>query len=162
MIVYERPTGPPTGKCMPGAQALMASILFFDGNALAFNGCYNNRNVRGGTTLSCHAEGRAIDFNARTATGNPNPLPIPDMSPADKAIKKWMWVFVATSDKTPNLGVQRFIYKRTVWTAGQGSKTLSWWSPLAREHQQHIHIELTKDAAAHLTAEKIRVVLFGK
>lgn len=159
MIKYERPTGPCIGGCQPGANNLKQTVLFFE-QALAFNGCYVCRPPRGlSRGYSTHAEGRAIDFSAKMPDGKPDPHPVPEGSAADTAIKKWMWIFVATSDKAYNLGVQRFIYKRTEWVVNRGTKILLPWSSLAREHANHLHVELTKEAAQNLTPVQIRHAL---
>lgn len=160
-INYTKPTGPPVGRCMMGAINLRQSMEFFDGKVLAFNGCYVPRPPRHGTGWSTHAEGRALDFNAPIpGTDRPNPNPIPNDGPTDICIKKWMWVFVATSQQSNNLGVQRFVYKQTEWIAGRGTRTLSLLSSLYRDHRNHIHIELTKWAAQNLTGEMIADALF--
>lgn len=163
MIVYTKPTGPSAGKCMPGAVALRQTMEFFDGNVLAFNGCYVNRPPRGFTSgYSTHAEGRALDWNRQMVNGLADPNPIPEGSPADIAIKKWMWIFVATADQAVNLGVQRFVYKNAEWIVNRGTQYRSKLYKLTRDHQQHIHIELSRHAAQNLTGEQIRIALFGR
>lgn len=158
-VVYNKATGPCRGGCQPGAVNLQQSILFFE-SALAFNGCYYCRPPRGLTAgFSTHAEGRAIDFNAKMLNGEPNPNPVAEGSAADIAIHKWMWIFVATCDQPVNLGVQRFVYKTTEWVAGRGTRTLSRLSPLAREHANHIHVELNREAARSLTPARIKQAL---
>lgn len=157
---YEKATGVPDPKrCMPGTKALYETILFFSPE-LAFNGCYVRRTVRTSKSVwSCHAEGRAFDLNRKMANGKPDPKPIPPNSPAHQKI--WHWLAVLTWHHEA-LGIQRWIYKDQIWTVGVGQKTNSPNNSLTKLHQQHVHIEMTREKGMTLTPVEIRKTLFGK
>lgn len=125
----------------PGARALMRWILEHHPKASNL-GIYACRPVRGGTAMSCHAEGRALDVGFPMVDGRG--------SPAGYALVRQI---------VPNarrLGVQAVIYDRRIWSA----KT-----PAGRPyhginpHRDHVHIELTRHAGAKLTLATVRHVL---
>ena len=160
-MIYERATGVPDPKrCQPGTKALYETVLFFGAGKLAFNGCYVRRFARGSKTAwSCHAEGRAFDLNAALPSGKPNPVPVPQGSPADQIIRYWIAVLIWNHVA---LGVQRIVYKQTEWVVGKGERTLSPVSSLAKMHANHMHVEMIRDKAKNLTPVDIRRTLFGK
>ena len=51
----------PSGDCSPGGRAMIAHWKRTTG--LGSDGCYNNRPIRGGTSPSLHAVGRAGDLH---------------------------------------------------------------------------------------------------
>lgn len=133
-----------TGTARPGARALLAWALevYRDRGAYSL-GIYNCRTVRGGSTTSLHGEGRAVDLG----------LPLgPDGrgTPLGRAIVAQLGAHGA------RLGVQAIVYDRTVWSAK---------SPAGRPyggthpHYDHLHIELTRQAADRLTLATFRAVL---
>ncbi len=125
----------------PGAKALMAWCLahYPPGTNL---GIYNPRNVRGGQALSLHAEGRAIDVGYPTER--------PDGHVAGRQLAADMVRLHAA------LGVQCVIFARSIWT-----NTRPIWRPYTgtADHFDHVHIELTREAAAGLTTDIIRQTL---
>ncbi len=124
----------------PGAKALMAWCLaHYHGTNL---GIYNPRNVRGGQALSLHAEGRAIDVGYPTER--------PDGHVAGRQLAADMVRLHAA------LGVQCVIFARSIWT-----NTRPIWRPYTgtADHFDHVHIELTREAAAGLTTDIIRQTL---
>lgn len=124
----------------PGAKALMAWCLaHYHGTNL---GIYNPRNVRGGQALSLHAEGRAIDVGY--------PVSRPDGHHMGQVLAAHMATFHA------DLGVQCVIFARRIW-----SNTRPAWRLYngTADHFDHVHIELTREAAAGLTTDIIRQTL---
>lgn len=129
----------------PGAKALMAYVLetFPEARNL---GIYNCRTVRGGTTTSPHGEGRADDFG----------FPLD----SDGTGSKYGHALVdALLEAGPSkLGIQAIIYDRTIWSAK---------SPEGRPytgthpHYDHVHVEMTREAAAAVTLATVRAVLGG-
>ncbi len=127
-----------TGGAAPGARALMAWCLeqFNDDQNL---GIYNCRTVVGGSTTSCHGEGRACDVGYKMIGGkaNPNGLAL---------VRK-------LGEHGQALGIQAMIFNRIIYSAK---------SPDGRHydgeapHTDHVHIELTRKAGANLTLATIR------
>lgn len=128
-----------TGGPTPGAQALMRWIIETYGPKGAMNwGIYNCRDVRGGSTTSCHGEGRALDVGF--ALGDPD---------GDRLLQRLL--------KAPGrLGIQVIIYERRIYSAlSPGGRPYTG----AASHYDHIHIELTREAGQKLTYETVRRVL---
>jgi hypothetical protein len=128
-----------TGGATPGAQALMRWIIENYGPKGAMNwGIYNCRSVRGGSTTSCHGEGRALDVGF--GVGDPD---------GDRLLQQLR--------KAPGrLGIQAIIYERRIYSAK---------SPQGRPytgvapHHDHLHIELTREAGQKLTHKTVERVL---
>ena len=139
-VVYE-PAAKVAPGPTPGAKALMAWCLneYHPGTNL---GIYNPRNVRGGVALSLHAEGRAIDVGYPTMR--------PDGHPMGRMLAAHM------AEHHAGLGVQCVIFARRIW-----SNTHPTWRPYTgtADHFDHVHIELTREAAAGLTTDIIRQTL---
>lgn len=144
-IVYDRPTGT-SGGPQPGATALMRACLARWAPRATNLGIYNPRNVRGGTTLSTHAEGRAIDVGFPYTVGG-----TPDGWDCANSLRI----------HAPALGVQQIIYARRVWRNTLAEKG---WRPYngTAAHYEHVHAELTRQAARQLTAEHIAAVFAGQ
>jgi hypothetical protein len=125
----------------PGAQALLAVVLdaFVELRSL---GIYNCRPVRGGTTLSLHGEGRAIDFGA---------------DPADRAAQNQGHLLAGVLvDQADALGVQEVIWHRRRWT----SRSRRWTDyGGVNPHTDHVHVGLCWAAARSLTAVTVRAAL---
>ncbi len=136
-VVYQHAAKVAPGPT-PGAKALMAWCLanYPPGTNL---GIYNPRNVRGGQALSLHAEGRAIDV------GYPIDRPL-GYAPGRQLAADMVRHHQA-------LGVQCVIFARSIWT-----NTHPTWRPYTgtADHFDHVHIELTREAAAGLTTDIIR------
>lgn len=141
---------------MPGTSALCAAVFARSFDAFAFNGIYNCRPPRGGAvgTFSAHAEGRAFDLNGRLANGNPDPAPIPIGSQTDIAARAWMQ---RLANLHVQLGVQRMIYKDTLWQCDKGFSKAG--TALALEHANHIHVEQRREEAANLKRIDIERIL---
>lgn len=139
----------PSGKCQPGSRALLETMLYLT-PGLINSGCYNPRVVAGSTTVSLHAEGRAIDVRPGNFKYKPGQWLYE--GPA-RALTEWCH-FLASH---PETGVQQIIYAGRVWRTGRGWRALS---TSANQHYDHAHIELTWDAALSLTPERITAALF--
>ncbi|HKA67796.1 MAG TPA: peptidoglycan-binding domain-containing protein [Actinomycetes bacterium] len=127
-----------TGGASPGARALMAwSLEQFDDDQNL--GIFNCRNVVGGNTTSCHGEGRACDVGYRMigADANPNGLAL---------VRK-------LGEHGQALGIQAMIFDRVIYSAkSPDGRPYEGTAP----HKDHVHIELTRKAADHLTLATIR------
>jgi hypothetical protein len=139
---YDRASGKCAGRSQPGAQALMAWCLATYDNASNL-GIYACRSVRGGTSKSVHADGRALDVAFPLDRGLAN------SSGHDLSAR-----LTAHADV---LGIQLVIYDRSVWS----SKTKRWapHTGASGPHLDHVHIEITWAAARGpeaLTVEEIK------
>ena len=93
---------------------------------------FNCRSVRGGSSLSLHGEGRAIDLFIPVMNGRA------DSSKGD-LIANWL------ASNAQYLGIQRLIWNRTIWTAPTSTPTHRCYT--GDPHINHIHLELTWEAA---------------
>ena len=135
-VVYQSARTPSAGPT-PGAKALMAwTIEHFGATSL---GIYNNRSVRGGTALSLHAEGRAGDSGYPYTVGG---------TPEGWVLANWL------VENHEALGVQAVIYSRRQWSSPRASQGWRYYSGQSA-HYEHVHWELTRQAAAELTTEII-------
>lgn len=126
----------------PGARAFMAWFLGIYAERGGLNtGIYNCRAVAGTSTTSLHGEGRAMDFGVR-----------PYSAP-------WGWDLANLLVRhSKALGVQCVIWDRKIWS---GSHADAGWRDYggASPHTDHLHVELSWDAARTLTPERIHEVL---
>lgn len=130
------------GSARPGARALMKWCLSAHPTARNL-GIYCCRNVRGGSDMSCHAEGRADDVGFPMVNGKANPQGyrlVEELRPVAK-----------------ELGIQAIIFNRTIWSAKSPGKAGRPYHG-ANPHLDHVHIELTRTAAEKLTLATIRHV----
>lgn len=137
---YERATKPTAGPA-PGAKALMSWFLANFASRGGKNlGIYNNRTVAGSSTTSLHAEGRACDLGI-----NPHGA-------------KWGTELAEQLRlSSAELGVQCLIWNGRIWS---GAYPDAGWRVHTgtNAHVDHIHLELTRAAAASLTVQKIQAV----
>ena len=117
------------GTCTPGNKALIAYYKKVTG--LGDLGCYNYRPIRGGGKLSLHSEGRASDLAC-----NAND---PAQKAKGDAFAQWI------IDHVHQIGCQYFIWNRRSWRWDRGWKEYTGVSP----HTDHLHVELTRAAAAN-------------
>jgi len=141
--MYEPATACTDGPA-PGARALMAWFLGAYADLGGHNlGIYNCRAVRGGSTTSLHGEGRAVDFGVRPLSA------------------AWGWDLANLLVRNSRaLGIQCVIWDRHIWS---GSHADAGWRDYggASPHTDHLHVELSWDAARTLTPERIHEVLHG-
>jgi hypothetical protein len=132
-----------TGSPTPGARALMSWFLGAYRTRGGRNlGIYNCRNVAGSATTSLHGEGRAADLGVPVGASWAQTL-------ANQLVAR-----------SAELGVQCVIYNRRIWS---GSYPHAGWRPYkgSHPHTDHLHVELTRNAARTLTAARIQRALTG-
>ena len=140
------PTGTTcSGGSAPGTRALSLVLRQEFGDRPAE--IYNCRPVRGGTSLSLHGEGRAVDFfvdagrDTELALGN--------------RIVQWLLVADAAGNAHANarrLGVQEIIWNHQIWTSGrrrdEGMRAYTGPDP----HTTHLHIGQNRSGASMRTS----------
>lgn len=84
---------------------------------------YNPRTVAGSSTLSLHAEGRAVDLYVSGTTGR-------------RAFEHAVYIACAN-------GIQEVIFNRRIWTKAKGEYAYTGVNP----HTDHVHIGLNKCGA---------------
>lgn len=124
------------GGAQPGARALMAALTLRFIHAESW-GIYSGRNTALGN-LSAHAEGRALDLGCSLGVGENMVRYLLDLGP---------W----------KLGISVIIHNRKIYSAR---------SPHGRPysgvpHLDHVHIEMTRKAAARLSLARAKRVLAG-
>lgn len=128
-----------SGGPQPGAQDLSAFIQAAFPN-VAGVGIYNCRSIQGGSAWSLHAEGRALDimipldpaqpYGANNAIGDP--------------VAAWLM------EHAQEIGIQSFSWDRTIFYGNEAFPKHHCLS-IANGHWDHLHVELTWDAANRLT-----------
>lgn len=97
---------------------------------------YNCRSVNGGSGLSVHAVGRALDIFVATNAGAAN-------NQKGDRIANWL------VQNAESIGVQMIIWDRTIWYPGsRGERCYGGSHP----HNDHVHVELNNDGANRRTA----------
>ena len=130
-----------SGGPTPGARALLAYWLEQHEPTATSLGIYACRPVRGSSSMSVHACGRAVDCG----------VPVTDAGHAA------MWTFL--SDLAPHaarLGIQYVIFDRTHWSARRDPDGEPYRG--THPHRDHAHVELTPAAASRLTLATLREV----
>lgn len=128
-----------------GSTALMKVLLQRHPKGKSL-GIFNCRSVRGGSTTSKHGEGRALDVGFPMKNGRG--------SDAGYALVNEL----LKGETAVDLGIQAIIYDRKIWSAKDvNGRPYTGVAP----HYDHVHIELTRSAAANLTEAKIKAVLGG-
>ncbi len=135
----------------PGARALQDFLLEqvgqLPGCVTIDSGIYNCRNIGRTGRKSVHSEGRAGDTGVRHPDGAWPTVEIPE-----PGIWEWCDRLI---DNAAELGIQYVIYARKARFPGGVWKEYTGESP----HFDHIHWELTREAADALTPATIRAVL---
>lgn len=130
-----------------GAKAMLAWCLdVFDNFGVHSDGIFNCRDVRGGGTWSIHAEGRAVDVGFPLVR-NKSGLWV--ANPAGTALVQIIRPLAV------KVGVQCLIWNRRIWSnksPGMEGRDYEGIDP----HTGHVHIELTRKAAANLNLKTIR------
>jgi len=129
----------------PGTRALLAWALENYPGSQSM-GIYNCRSVRGSGGMSIHACGRALDLD-------------PDGSRGRDGFVVGRSLVARLGEHGERLGIQAVIYNRTIWsrTSPQGR-----YYGGVHPHNDHLHIEMTPEAARSLTLATFRSVLGGK
>jgi cysteine-rich repeat protein len=128
-----------TGSASAGAVQLGNYLrTTFPGNG--GYGVYSCRSIAGSSSYSLHSEGRAIDFmiplDGSQAYGADNDL-------GDR-VGNWL------IENAEVIGIQRVIWDRTIWD-GNDPVPKDHCVDISNPHWDHLHIELTWDAANRLT-----------
>lgn len=148
-VGYEPATGC-TGGPRQGARALMSYYLGAYGDrGAAHLGIYACKTL--GSGWSIHAEGRACDLGTA-----------PYGDPAGGGWPGWGWDLAnALLANSAELGIQAIIFRRRIWS---GAYPHAGWRHYtgSNPHDGHLHTELTRAAAATLTAAYIDQVIGGK
>lgn len=137
-----------SGRPQPGLVAL-AAVLEELWPAQANWGIYNCRKVRGSSSLSHHAEGRAYDCGIPLISGKAN-TKVGD--PICRALLENAW----------ELGIDHVIWNRRQWTAKYPDGAAYSGSNPTLRHEDHIHVGMTWTAARTMTADTIRNILQGE
>lgn len=95
---------------------------------------YACRNVRGGSGLSVHATGRALDVFIPTRGG------AADNAKGDR-VANWL------VENAEHIGVQMIIWDRTIWKASGGVPRDRCYQG-QHPHNDHVHVELSQEAAS--------------
>ncbi len=101
-----------------------------DGRGIQIYAC---RNIRGGSGLSVHATGRAIDVFIPTRGG------AADNGKGDR-VANWL---IENADR---IGIQMLIWDRTIWKASGGTPRDRCYQG-THPHNDHVHVEISADAA---------------
>lgn len=122
-----------SGRMLDGSERLGSFLVeSFDG--AAFYQGYNCRTIRGGSGLSMHGTGRAVDVFIPTVGGD-----------ADNDLGDPVANYLIRN--ASKLGVQYFIWDRSKWNIEYGGPEYYGGS---HPHYDHLHIELTPYAARNL------------
>jgi hypothetical protein len=131
-----------SGGPAPGAVAMVAYWLeSYEGIARSL-GIYNCRPVRGSSSLSVHACGRAAD------------LGVPVTAEGHEAAYEFLR---RLSPHLMRLGVPYFIFNRRQWSARRDPAGELYAG--VHPHADHIHLELTAEAGRRLTLATLRAVV---
>lgn len=133
------------GAARPGARALMAGLLLRFPRAKNW-GIYSGRNTALGN-LSAHAEGRALDIGCTVAVG-------------EQIVDELLHLPYRDHEGhvrhgPAGLGISVIIHNRRIYSAR---------TPLGRPyggvpHLDHVHVEMTRKAASHLSLARVRRVI---
>jgi hypothetical protein len=106
----------------------------FHNRGVHSGGIYNRRRVRGGSAMSLHAVGRALDVM----------VPVGDPVGWEIALR--------VIRNAEALGVAELIYDRKRWTEEKGTQPYRGINP----HRDHVHIGLTVDMADRPDTPELR------
>ena len=129
-----------SGSCQPGCVAF--SKWAYRRWDLPLVGCYNCRQSRAGSSLSLHAEGRAVDLHVHVGASEQD-------GTAEQTALGWDIAKWCVTNAEP-LGIQRVIWQSMEWDSRPGERA---WEPYGGPHHgNHIHVEFCWEAAKTLTA----------
>jgi hypothetical protein len=133
-VRYEPAAPNPTATgCQTGTIALARAVrtVFPELESLTtVYGCYSRRYIRGTTTWSIHAEGRAFDVGVPDQCGETG----------------WQLACELVARRTL-YGVQRVMWDGHIWSVESPSAWRS-LSPRTDQHRSHVHVEQYRAAAA--------------
>ena len=120
------------GKLLPGGHKLGEYLLTHFAVVTSVGGYACRRNTADSSRMSVHGTGRAPDVFIPTASGSA------DNGQGDK-VANWLVMH------SQQIGVQLVIWDRSIWRAN-GTNDSAYGGP--NPHVDHIHVEITTDAAA--------------
>jgi hypothetical protein len=124
-----------TGGLTAGSKKLKSYLLGKFPNEIREIQGYNCRQIRGGSGLSMHGTGRALDIMIPLSGGEA------DNTKGDRVAE-----FLIRNAQA--IGVQFIIWDRSKWKPGQAEQSYGGSHP----HHDHLHIELTEEAASMSTS----------
>ena len=124
------------GKLRPGSHVLGEYLLDHFAIITSIGGYACRRNTADQARMSVHGTGRALDVFIPMVSGAAN------NAQGDK-VANWL------VKNAQSIGVQLIIWDRSVWRAN-GTNDAPYGGPVP--HTDHIHVELTTEAAAQTTA----------
>lgn len=131
------------GRSEPGAVALMSWINRNYPKSKNW-GVYACKSLSSGWSI--HAEGRALDVGYALVDGKANP--------------DGYRLFSHLQSRALQLGIQGIIWDRKIWTnRGDARPYTSGGNNVTLAHVDHLHIELTRNAAKTLTPVKIGQIM---
>jgi hypothetical protein len=133
-----------TGGPKPGALALMAWIVKNYPKSKNW-GIYRCSLIPGSSSMSVHGEGRALDVGYDPVKGKGNP--------------DGYRLFAHIHQHAVELGVQGIIWDRHISTNRGDNRVYSGGTDETSAHVNHLHIELTNEAARSLTAATIGKIM---
>ena len=110
-------------------------------------GIFNCRNTRGGSTLSLHAEGRALDIKCNAYDSH--------AKAEGDALREIL------IEKSHKLGIQLIIFDTKIWSITRASEGLRPHTGSSGPHKDHLHVEQTWHFAKTLTEDACRRILLG-
>jgi len=128
MVRYEPAAKQPTATaCQPGTRALLFAVRAAWPELAGFPsayGCWNPRRIKGSSSWSLHAEGRAIDVHV----------------PANMKNLGWE-LGCELSNRRQVYGVQRVIWDGHIWSIEQPRGWRELLASTKDKHRDHLHIE---------------------
>ena len=132
-VSYTYPGSRCTGSLLPGSAKLGKFLVKNFAGAKFYQG-YNCRSIRGGSGLSMHAVGRAVDVFIPLHRGQ-----------ADNDLGDPVANYLVENAEA--LGIQFIIWDRTKWSGSYSGRKDRYYDGV-HPHHDHLHIELTPRAAS--------------
>ena len=123
------------GQLRPGTKTLSDVVRFLMGGSVTDGGIVNDRNVRGGSSKSLHAVGRAADFMVHTGQGPGR------QGKSAKEIGDELFVRLIAA--APAIGAEEIIWWRQIWSPSKGLRA---YTGLA-SHKDHVHVGISQAVA---------------
>lgn len=123
------------GSLRSGSKALGRELLSRFPQVKSIGGYSCRRNTANGARMSVHGTGKALDVFVPTRSGRAN-------SEQGDAVANWLVANAA------EIGVQLIIWNRSAWRSN-GTNEKPYGGPVP--HIDHLHVELTENAARKLT-----------
>lgn len=125
-----------SGRMLPGTRRLGEHLVERFAGARSYQG-YACRQIRGSSGMSMHGTGRALDLFV--------PL---DRGQADNDLGDPIAAYLI--ENAEHIGIQLIIWDRSIWSTSRSPRHRSYTG--SHPHHDHLHIELTADAANERSA----------